>query len=81
MPAPQPSHTIPANRAAVKGATAIIIAAFALAAALYLTGCAARAPRALPVPAPATPAVNALVTPTNASPAASAPAPTAAPAK
>ncbi|MEN9546453.1 MAG: preprotein translocase, SecG subunit [Verrucomicrobiota bacterium] len=31
--------------------------------------------------APATPAVNALVTPTNASPAASAPAPTAAPAK
>jgi preprotein translocase subunit SecG len=31
--------------------------------------------------APATPAVNALVTPTNVSPAASAPAPTAAPAK
>lgn len=31
--------------------------------------------------APATPAVNALVTPTNASPAVSAPAPTAAPAK
>jgi hypothetical protein len=58
MPAPQPSHTIPANRAAVKGATASLVAAFALAAALYLTGCAARAPRALPVPAPATPAVT-----------------------
>lgn len=58
MPAPQPSHTIPANRAAVKGASAILCAAFAIAAALYLTGCAARAPRATLPPAPATPAVT-----------------------
>lgn len=58
MPAPQPSNTIPANRAAVKGASAIPVAAFALAAALYLTGCAARAPRATLPPAPATPAVT-----------------------
>ena len=57
MPAaPLPINIHPRPRA-VKGALAILLAAGALLAALYLTGCARRVPRAVPVPAPGTAAV------------------------
>lgn len=42
MPAPTSSRTIAPHGVAVKIASAILLAAFALAAALYLTGCTAK---------------------------------------
>lgn len=57
MPAPTSSRTIAPHGVAVKFASAILVAAFAVGAAFYLTGCAAKAPRAALPPAPATAAV------------------------